>query len=466
MNTWVLSLLTLSALALESSDAFSTVQVTRSFTLSTHRRPNWNLAYKLRDDTDVDPGFLTSPLVLSPELVTGQDELLYNDDQSIAMLSPTIHDVTISKFQSDGGGTRKEKPFPLVIKPRQDSSLGLLQSFLRHNKPWLDEQILEYGAVWFRDFDIDTAQDVEDALLAYEPHGLSHEYRGTSPRSAQDGTTFVFSAAEVPSHYPIAQHLDMSFLESLPKNVFFSALKAPKALGGETALSDFRQVFRDISPQLRQKLATKKIQYRRTHHKRGARFTHDVAAMKSWPEVFGTTDKRQVEQIAQRENMPVRWEGRNNDTFVSEYTAEPFQLHPETKDPIWFNHAQVFHWTSFPAELFYSFSLTRDVRFLLRAIYISIKSVIQYGLLGQRMGLDISFGDGTPFTLGEVQVIRRAVHKNMVLNRWQKGDLVLIDNFRTAHGRQPTFDHGRPVVVAWSDPIEKSNEPFAPELLQ
>ena len=249
----------------------------------------------------------------------------------------------------------------------------------------------------------------QQAVVRSTPHGLSHEYRGTSPRSAQDGTTFVFSAAEVPSHYPLAQQ------------------------GGETALTDFRQVFRDISSQLRQKLATKKIQYRRTHNKRGACFTHDVAAMKSWAEVFGTTDKRQVKEIAQRENMPVRWEGRNNDTFVSEYTAEPFQLHPETKDPIWFNHAQVFHWTSFPAELFYSFSLTRDVRFLLRAIYISIKSVIQYGLLGQRMGLDISFGDGTPFSLREVQEIRRAVHKNMVLNRWQKGDLVLIDNFRTTN---------------------------------
>jgi len=74
------------------------------------------------------------------------------------------------------------------------------------------------------------------------------------------------------------------------------------------------------------------------------------------------------------------------------------------------------------------------------------------------MALDVTFGDGTPISIREMHQIRKAVHKNMVFNRWEKGDLLMIDNFSTSHGRQPTYDSGRKVLVAWSEPVEKSNE--------
>ena len=73
------------------------------------------------------------------------------------------------------------------------------------------------------------------------------------------------------------------------------------------------------------------------------------------------------------------------------------------------------------------------------------------------MALNASCGDGTPISVWEMHQIRKAVHKNMVFNRWNKGDLLFIDNFSTSHGRQPTYDKGRKVVVAWSDPLTKSN---------
>lgn len=183
----------------------------------------------------------------------------------------------------------------------------------------------------------------------------------------------------------------------------------------------------------------------------------DVTMMKGWPEVFETTDKAQVERIAESEGMPIRWEGKNDDTFVSEYISEPFQLYPKTNDAVWFNHAQVFHWTSFPAELFFAFTETREWQFLARVLLVGIKSVIQYGIFRKRMAMDVRFGDGSPISWWEMHMIRKAIHKNMVLNRWQQGDLVMIDNFSTSHGRQPTYDGGRKIVVGWSDTIEKEN---------
>lgn len=73
------------------------------------------------------------------------------------------------------------------------------------------------------------------------------------------------------------------------------------------------------------------------------------------------------------------------------------------------------------------------------------------------MGLDATFGDGTPISIMEMHEIRTAIHKHMVYSRWELGDILCIDNFAVSHGRQPTNDHGRKVVVAWSDSLEKAN---------
>ena len=156
--------------------------------------------------------------------------------------------------------------------------------------------------------------------------------------------------------------------------------------------------------------------------------------MKSWSEVFATSDKAQVEAICKSEGMPFRWEGRNKDTFVSEYTSEPFQLHPDTKQPVWFNHAQVFHWSAFPAELWFAFQRSLDFRFFFRSVGNWVLSILTYAVFRRKMSMHVTFGDGTPISLREMNQIRRAVHKNMVFNQWQKGDLLMIDNFSTSHG--------------------------------
>ena len=87
----------------------------------------------------------------------------------------------------------------------------------------------------------------------------------------------------------------------------------------------------------------------------------------------------------------------------------------------------------------------------------SLFCVVKYGILGHRMAMESRFGDGTPISVAEMHEIRSAIHKNMVYSRWRKGDCMFIDNFSTSHGRQPTYDKKRKIVVAWSDPMTKLN---------
>jgi alpha-ketoglutarate-dependent taurine dioxygenase len=357
--------------------------------------------------------------------------------------------VNIALLPQDNNG-KGNKPLPLVITPRWNSSKLFIVNWCNENRVWLDTMLLTYGAVLIRGFSLDTPADIQ----AYH-NNLNNTYRGTSPRRLMEGTDYVFSAAEVPVNYPIAQHLEMSFLDAPPRQLFFGCIKQSDAVGGETALADFRQVYRDLDMDLKKKLLDKGIRYQRTHKKVGSYYTYDVADMLGWPELFGTDNKEQVEKMCAQEGIPVEWDGN---TFVSVSKSDAFQLHPITKEPVWFNHTQVFHWSTFPAELWFAFCRTHDVRLLIHCFFVTIFCVIKYAVLGHEMSLHATFGDGTPIALYEMQEIRRCIHKNMVFNRWAKSDLLLLDNFSTSHGRQPTYDRSRKIVVAWADPLQKSNE--------
>jgi alpha-ketoglutarate-dependent taurine dioxygenase len=349
-----------------------------------------------------------------------------------------------------------KKTAPLVITPRWNDSLEFLITWTEQNRAWLDDQILRYGAILIRNFQVDDAIAFEKATLALQPN-LSDAYRGTSPRSCMPGTKYAFTAADVPVNYPIAQHCEMSFLKAPPRQLYFGCIKASKSAGGETALCDFRKVYDDLLPELRYKLTTKKLKYTRTHKKVGERLTYDVGAMLSWHQLFGTPDQMKVEEICREEGAPVpQWIGPDEDTFFQEWVDEPFQRHPVTGELAWFNHSNVFHWTTFPAELWFAFNRVQDIRLFIHFVLITIFSLIKYGLLGYKMALNPVFGDGEAITLQEMNEIRRAIHKNMVFSRWQKGDIMAIDNFSTSHGRQPTYDKGRKVIVAWSQPHDKT----------
>ena len=101
----------------------------------------------------------------------------------------------------------------------------------------------------------------------------------------------------------------MSFLRAPPRRLFFSALQAPTGKkGGETALTDFRKVYRDMPEKLRDKLATKKIRYSRKHFEKGfkpAFLTTDITALKGWTDLFGTDSKEKVEDICRKEKKQV-----------------------------------------------------------------------------------------------------------------------------------------------------------------
>jgi hypothetical protein len=105
--------------------------------------------------------------------------------------------------------------------------------------------------------------------------------------------------------------------------------------------------------------------------------------------------------------------------------------HPVTGQRCWFNQiAFLNEWTLAP-----------DVREYLVDVYGA-----------DRLPFTTRFGNGDPIGEDVVEVINEVYEANTQREPWQAGDLLLVDNIRTAHNREP-YEGPREVIVGLADPM-------------
>ncbi len=63
--------------------------------------------------------------------------------------------------------------------------------------------------------------------------------------------------------------------------------------------------------------------------------------------------------------------------------------------------------------------------------------------------LDCTHLDGSAIRDADMEAVRDAVWKHMVIEPWQRGDVVAIDNHSTSHGRLP-YRGPRQIAVCWA----------------
>jgi alpha-ketoglutarate-dependent taurine dioxygenase len=338
-------------------------------------------------------------------------------------------------------------PLPLVLEPAAAAPLDAerLAGWIDAHRPWVEDQLLAHGALLLRGFCISDPRAFERVIRAVSPD-LKNDYLGTSPRDAL--TSHVFSASELPPFYPIPQHCEMSFLPAPPSRLFFCCLTAPQGPGGETPLVDFRRVLRDIDPAVRDRFVQKGVRIIRNYAgpEGGSRF--DLWKLKRWDEMFQTTDRKVVEARCRESGFEFTWRPGGLLRLVHEQPAT--RPHPVTGEPVWFNHAQVFHLSSAPAEY------RRIVR---RLDYIELKLLQKFSaamvsvkgrlVRPEDQAMHCTYGGGEPIPDSDMEAVRDAIWRNMVFFPWREGDIVMIDNAAVAHGRMP-YRGPRKVVVAWS----------------
>jgi hypothetical protein len=55
-----------------------------------------------------------------------------------------------------------------------------------------------------------------------------------------------------------------------------------------------------------------------------------------------------------------------------------------------------------------------------------------------------------------VDVINEVYQRHTAATPWRRGDLLLVDNLRTAHSRQP-YEGDREIVVAMGNPVRRTD---------
>jgi len=333
---------------------------------------------------------------------------------------------------------------PLLIEAGGNGDPARLADWLRERAAWVSEQLASWGAILLRGFAIDDAPTFERIARAVSPD-LENEYLGTSPRNAL--TTHVFTASELPPFYPIPQHCEMSFLREPPRRLFFCCLVAPEEGSGETPLADFRKVLADLDPAVRARFEERGLRIVRNYAGPGGGRRFDPWRLKRWDEMFGTTRRDIVEQKCRDQGFEAAWTDSGGLRIVS--TQPIVRRHPETGAEVWHNHSTTFHLSQAAGE----YRRIRAIRPGLRNEVLWRVARALEGLQRRKptdeLAMQCTHLDGSPIADADVESVREAVWRHLVVFPWRRGDVVALDNFAVSHGRLP-FRGPRQIAVAWA----------------
>jgi alpha-ketoglutarate-dependent taurine dioxygenase len=214
-------------------------------------------------------------------------------------------------------------------------------------------------------------------------------------------------------------HHEEAYGLSFPALLLLACL-APARSGGQLLLGDTRAVLAALPADLADRFRVAGWRLERTFR---PHFGLPLAA------AFGTSDRAAVERACAERLIACEWQP--DGVLHLSRRRSAVVTHPVTGDECWFNDVGFFSgWAVDAAE---------------RKLLVSA--------FGQRgLPFDAGFGDGRALPEADYRAILTAYEKALVRVPWQAGDLVLVDNLLTAHGREP-YTGSWDVAVAPADPV-------------
>jgi alpha-ketoglutarate-dependent taurine dioxygenase len=311
-----------------------------------------------------------------------------------------------------------EQPLPLSIAAKVPG-LSLL-SWATARQAFIQEALLQSGGLLFRNFQVDDVAEVEQFLQTLAGELLNYHDR-SSPRSSVYGR--LYTSTDHPADQSIFLHSENSYAAIWPLKICFFCVQ-PASEGGETPIADTRRLFAQLDPAVRSRFAEKGILYVRNF---GDGFGLP------WQSVFQTDDPKQVEQYCQHHGID--WEWKSGDRLRTRQIGQAVAQHPQTREWVWFNHAVFFHVST-------------------------LEPILQAAILQEFAEADYPhhtyYGDGSPIESSVLEALRAIYQQETVTFPWQSGDVLLLDNMLTAHGRRP-FTGLRRVVVGMAEPINRNS---------
>jgi alpha-ketoglutarate-dependent taurine dioxygenase len=214
-------------------------------------------------------------------------------------------------------------------------------------------------------------------------------------------------------------HHELSYALEFPGLLLFACLTAP-AEGGATAVADAPTVLEALPEDLVARFERDGWLLLRTYN-------DEIGA--PWSEAFGTADRGEVEAYCRANGIEAEW--LPDGGLRTRQRRSAVVRHPVSGRRCWFNQVAFLNeWTLAP-----------EVREYL---------VDVYGPDG--LPFTTAFGDGQPIGEDVVALLNATYEQHTAREPWQDGDLLLVDNVRTAHSRE-AYSGPREVLVALADPV-------------
>ncbi|WIX92563.1 TauD/TfdA family dioxygenase [Amycolatopsis sp. DG1A-15b] len=284
---------------------------------------------------------------------------------------------------------------PLVISPRETG--GKLAGLVGLGD-FLNEKIHLHGAVLLRGFGPHETAEFESFVRELDGEPLDYTER-SSPRSVVDGK--VYTSTSYPADMEIFMHNEQSYNLNFPQRLFFMCVTPPPA-GGETLLADSRRVLARLDPEVVRRF--EKDGYLLVRNYR-------PGLGLPWSEVFGTDDRDEVTAYCHSRDISVEWTA---DGLRTTQRRDVIATHPVTGESSWFNHATFFHVTTLDPEM---------------------ADVLVEGYGADGVPTNTCYGDGSPIDDTTVAHLRDAYRQETTGERWEAGDVLIVDNVLASHGR-------------------------------
>jgi alpha-ketoglutarate-dependent taurine dioxygenase len=312
----------------------------------------------------------------------------------------------------------EDECLPLLIQPEAE---GVdLTAWAVSHRDEVEAKLLEHGAILFRGFEMAGPEqfqrfggDVFGDLLDYKERA--------APRV--EVSKGVYTSTEFPADQWIPLHHEMSYAHHWPRKILFYCDLAPQDRG-RTPIVRASKFKARLSPAITGRFLEKGVMYVRNYGE---------GVDMSWQDAFQTTDRAVVEEYCRQAGMTAEW--RPGDRLRTRAVRHAVMTHPQTGEVIWFNHAHMFHCSNLPDE---------------------VREALLEQFREDELPRNAFYGDGTPIEGSVLEEVRQVYQEASLLFPWQKGDVLLLDNFLMAHGREP-FSGPRRILVSLSGLLQPAS---------
>lgn len=320
------------------------------------------------------------------------------------------------------GPVRLSEPYPgsppLWIEPADETlrtDMAAAATWMADNHDAIEGALLLFGAIVWRGFPVTGTDEFLTLMEGFETYAQGYA-GGTSNRKVIKGN--AMEATRTPPEVYIQLHQEMSYMPSNPRALAFFCKQSPDE-GGETVICDMRAFLEELPEDLRRKFEEQDAVYVRNLR------SQDVDDWRARPELrhgswqywFDSDDREVISAQLDERDTQYSW---NEDGSLTFWNSTPAVIvHPKTGDKLYFNQLN--------SQIQNAGNLGEE----------------RYKLLLDSYGdhtpwpFSVRFGNGDPVTDEDYQILRQTLEARKIAFTWQPGDVMLLDNKLTAHGRHP-----------------------------